>query len=133
MATNPLPDFVCSLSKYHTVKAHFEILLAIDHDMPVEELIGPLDEDPVATARQRYLLMENQNIVIRDKLVDLAHTGRDFTERMRMVMYFLFMFRDRRYRDFICHTVGKDRRKWQRLRRILTRLCPSVPITNTFF
>jgi hypothetical protein len=112
MATNPLPDFVSSLSKYHTVKAHFEILLAIDHDMPVEELIGPLDEDLVATARQRYLLMENKNIVIRDRLVDLAHTERDFTERMRMLMYFLFMFRDRRYRDFICHIVGKDRGKW---------------------
>jgi hypothetical protein len=112
MSPNPLPDFVSSLSKYHTVKDHFEILLAIKHDMPVEELLGPLDEDLVATARQRYLLIENKNVVIRDKLIDLAHTEHDFTERMRMVMYFLFLFRDRRYRNFICQSVGKNRGKW---------------------
>lgn len=112
MAKTPLPEFVSSLSKYHTVKDHFAIVLAVDHDMPIQQLLRSFDEDLVATARQRYLLMQNKDLVVRDKLVDLAHSERRFTERMKMVMYFLFMFRDRRYRDFICDSVGSNRGKW---------------------
>src|SRR5882724_3126080 len=112
MQTNPLPDFVSSLSKYHKVEDHFHILLAVHHDMPIKDLIGQFHGDLLATARQRYLLMRNE-YVIRDKLIDLAHEEGGFTERMKMVMYFLFMFRDRRYRDFICNEVGVQSGKWQ--------------------
>jgi len=112
MTGNPLPEFVSSLSKYHTVNDHFEILLAVEHDMPIEELAGRFHQDLIATARQRYLYIDDGNRIIRDKLIDLAHAERTFTDRMRMVMYFLFMFRDRRYRNFICDSVGKDQGKW---------------------
>ena len=112
MADNPLPDFVSSLSKYHTVSDHFKILKSIEHDVPVSALMQKFHRDLVATARQRYLLVDSSNRVVRDKLVDLAQLDVEFTDRMRMVMYFLFMFRDRRYRNFICGAVGDERGKW---------------------
>jgi hypothetical protein len=64
-----------------------------------------------ATGKQRYLIVRN-GVVIRDKLVDLAHDEKGFTDRVKMAMYFLFMFRDPRYRDFICKVVGKQQGEW---------------------
>ena len=112
MAASPLPDFVSSLSKYHTVKDHFQILLSIEHDTPISALMGRFDKDLVATARQRYLIVDGKDIVVRDKLADLAQVEHEFSNRMRMVMYFVFMFRDRRYRDFIRNAVGDQSGKW---------------------
>lgn len=112
MAADPLPSCVSSLSKYHTVNDHFSILLSVEHDVPISVLMDQFNRDLVATARQRYLLVDKNDRVIRDKLVDLAQVEREFTDRMRMVMYFLFMFRDRRYRRFICDSVGDQRGKW---------------------
>ncbi len=40
-------------------------------------------------------------IVRKDRLIDLIHEEGTFTERVKMVMYFLFLFRDARYRQFI--------------------------------
>lgn len=111
MQRDPLPSFVSSLSKYHTVKDHFAIVWDIHHDMPVNKLVGQFHRDLVATAKQRYLLMKGDR-VIRDKLVDLVHSEGAFTQRVKMVMYFLFMFRDQAYREFICGSVGVGGGKW---------------------
>ncbi len=51
-------------------------------------------------------------MVIYDKLIDFIHEEGGFTERVKMVMYFLFMFRDPRYREFICRVVGQRHGKW---------------------
>jgi hypothetical protein len=64
-----------------------------------------------ATARARYLIVE-EGIVRRDRLVNLIHDEGAFSERVKMAMYFLFMFRDPRYREFICNVVGRKNGKW---------------------
>lgn len=108
---NPLPQHVGSLSKYIRAERYYDLLSAIVHDVPESQLRAKFDPNLYATARARYLTVEN-GIVHRDKLVDLIHNEGAFSERVKMVMYFLFMFRDRRYREFICNVVGQKNGKW---------------------
>jgi hypothetical protein len=108
---NPLPQFVGSLSKYIRAEKYYELLSSIQHDIPESDLRAKFDPNLYATAKARYLLIEN-GIVRRDKLVDLIHDEGTFSERVKMVMYFLFMFRDPRYREFICNVVGQKNGKW---------------------
>jgi hypothetical protein len=109
--SNPLPQFVSSLSKYYRVQDHYDLIASISHDTPESVLRNRFDRDLYATAKQRYLIVQDRS-VIRDKLVDFIHDENGFTERVKMVMYFLFMFRDARYRHFICEIVGKRGGKW---------------------
>lgn len=107
-----LPDYVSSLSKYHTLEGHYGILAQIHHDIPEAELRRQTDNsDLFVTAKQRYLTIRN-GMVIRDRLIDLILEEGSLTERVRMIMYFLFLFRDSRYRDFICNEVGAKNGKW---------------------
>jgi hypothetical protein len=108
---DPLPQFEASLSKYFRVEAHFELVASIQNDMPEAELRARFDTNLYVTARARYLTVKDE-IVYRDKLIDLIHEEGRFTERVKMVMYFLFMFRDPRYREFICKILGKKHGKW---------------------
>jgi hypothetical protein len=108
---SPLPHFVASLSKYYRVEDHYALLASISNDIPEATLRARFDRDLYATAKQRYLTVKN-GAVVRDKLIDLVHEEDGFTERTKMVMYFLFMFRDARYRQFICDVVGKNGGKW---------------------
>jgi hypothetical protein len=108
---NPLPQFVGSLSKYIRAEKYYELLSSITQDIPEAELRARFGPNLYATAKARYLLVEN-GIVRRDKLVDLIHDEGAFGERVKMVMYFLFMFRDSRYREFICNVVGQQNGKW---------------------
>ncbi|MGB8471429.1 MAG: hypothetical protein WA320_00190 [Candidatus Sulfotelmatobacter sp.] len=107
---NPLPQYVGSLSKYIRAEKYYELLSSITHDIP-EPQLAKFDPNLYATARARYLIVE-EGIVRRDKLVDLIHDEGAFSERVKMVMYFLFMFRDPRYREFICNVVGQKNGKW---------------------
>ena len=100
-----LPQFEASLSKYFRVEDHFDLVASISHDTPESELRARFDTDLYVTARARYLIVKDK-IVFRDKLIDLIHEEGGFTERVKMVMYFLFIFRDPRYRQFICQVVG---------------------------
>jgi hypothetical protein len=109
---DPLPQFRASLSKYFRAEAHFALVASIHHDTPESELREKFDTDLFVTAKARYLTTKN-GIVLRDKLVDLISAEAGFTERVKMVMYFLFMFRDPRYRQFICGTLGKKNGKWE--------------------
>jgi hypothetical protein len=106
-----LPKFVSSLSKYIRVERYYDLVASISHDTPESALRARCDPDLYATAKQRYLIVTNGK-VIRDKLVDFVHDEGAFTEPVQMVMYFLFMFRDPRYREFICKEVGKRDGKW---------------------
>lgn len=108
---SPLPQFVGSLSKYIRAEKYYEHLSSITHDVPESELRAKFDPNLYATAKARYLLIE-KGIVRRDKLVDLIHDEGAFNERAKAVMYFLFMFRDRRCREFICNVVGQKNGKW---------------------
>jgi len=96
---DPLPQFEASLSKYFRVEDHFALVESISHDTPEAELRARFDTDLYVTARARYLIVKDK-VVYRDKLIDLIHEEGKFTERVKMVMYFLFMFRDPRYRQF---------------------------------
>ena len=109
---NPLPQFVSSLSKYYRAEDHYPLIASILHDTPESELRDRFGQNLYATARKRYLIVKNR-IVIRDKLVDFVHEEDGFTERVKMVMYFLFMFRDARYRKFICEEVSTREGKWR--------------------
>ncbi|MGB0065422.1 MAG: hypothetical protein WBP85_13320, partial [Terracidiphilus sp.] len=110
MSTSLLPDSKSSLTKFIPLEAHYNLLRSIKSDTTLEALRARFDADVVATARQRYLL-EQAGGVHRDKLIDFIHTEGHLTDRVRMVMYFLFMIRDSRYRSFICNNVaGKDGR-----------------------
>lgn len=111
MPENPLPDSRSSLTKYIWLKAHYDLLKSIRNDTTVEKLKTRFDEDVVATARKRYLT-EEAGFVRRDKLVDLIHDEGSFTVRVKMVMYFLFLFRDARYRRFICEKVARKDGRW---------------------
>lgn len=106
-----LPHFVSSLSKYIRVEKYYDLVASIAHDTPESALRKRFDVDLYATAKQRYLIVADGR-VIRDKLVDFVHDEGSFTERVKMVMYFLLMFRDARYREFICKEVGKRDGKW---------------------
>jgi hypothetical protein len=106
-----LPQFVSSLSKYIRVEKYYELLTEISHDTPESTFRAGFDPNLYATAKQRYLIVADGK-VIRDKLVDFVHDEGSFTERVKMVMYFLFMFRDARYREFICKEVAKRDGKW---------------------
>jgi hypothetical protein len=106
-----LPQFISSLSKYIRVEKYYDLVASISHDTPESVLRNRFDADLYATAKQRYLIVIN-GTVVRDKLVDFVHDEGTFTERVKMVMYFLFIFRDARYRDFICKEVGKRDGKW---------------------
>jgi hypothetical protein len=112
MATSPLPQFVSSLSKYYRVEEHYALISSISHDTPESTMRARFDRDLYATGKQRYLIVKD-GIVYRDKLVNFVHDENRFTERVKMVMYFLFMFRDARYRHFICEEVGRDNGKWR--------------------
>jgi hypothetical protein len=109
---DPLPKLVASLSKYYRVEDHYKLISSILHNTPESDLREQFDRDLYATAKQRYLIVRD-GTVYRDKLVDLVHEEDGFTERVKMVMYFLFMFRDARYRRFICERVGNREGKWQ--------------------
>lgn len=106
-----LPDYRASLSKYYRAEAHYPLIASIQNDVPEDVLRDRFDENLYATGKQRYLIVRN-GIVIRDKLADFVHDESGFSDRVKMVMYFLFMFRDPRYRDFICNVVGKQNGKW---------------------
>ena len=108
---DPLPQFEASLSKYFRVEDHFALVASIFHDTPETELRARFDNDLYVTARARYLIVKD-GIVFRDKLIDFIHEEGKFTERVKMVMYFLFMFRDPRYRQFICKVLGRNHGKW---------------------
>ncbi len=108
---SPLPNYVSSLSKYYRAEAHYPLLAAIVEDIPEPKLRAKFDPDLYATGKQRYLTVHN-GVVVRDKLVDLVHEEGEFTERVKMAMYFLFMFRDESYRGFICSELSK-RGKWR--------------------
>jgi hypothetical protein len=86
------------------------VLRSIEADVPFDELNTP-ESQVIITARQRYLL-EDDGIVRRDKLIDLIWDEDTFTPRVKMVMYFLFLFRDQRYRDFICTRVADSSGVW---------------------
>ncbi|MGB8769886.1 MAG: hypothetical protein WCC92_09740 [Candidatus Korobacteraceae bacterium] len=107
-----LPNFVSSLSKYFRVEDHHRMLESIHHDTPEEDLRQRFDENLYVTGKQRYMTVQN-GIVRRDRLVDLIHEEEKFTERVKMVMYFLFLFRDMRYRKFVCEKVGTRDGKWE--------------------
>ena len=107
---NPLPQFEASLSKYFRVEDHCALLASISNDTPESDLRMKFDTDLYVTARARYLIVRDK-IVIRDRLIDLIHEEGGFTERVKMVMYFLFMFRDPRYRTFICEILGRNHGK----------------------
>jgi hypothetical protein len=109
--SDPLPQFEASLSKYFRVEDHCTLLASISHDTPESELRARFDTNLYVTARARYLIIKDK-LVIRDRLIDFIHEEGGFTERVKMVMYFLFMFRDPRYRRFICEVVGRNRGKW---------------------
>jgi hypothetical protein len=109
--SNPLPHFVSSLSKYQTVEDHYNILASIEHDTPETEIRGRFGDALFTTAKPRYLITKN-GMVIRDKLIDLVHEEGELSSKIKMVMYFLFMFRDPRYRDFICKIVGRTSGVW---------------------
>lgn len=110
MAASPLPDSRSSLSKYIPLEDHYKLLRSIKNDTTLEALKGSFQDHLVVTARKRYFT-EAGGVVRRDKLIDLIHEEGKFTDRVKMVMYFLFMFRDSRYRNFICQDVaGKDGR-----------------------
>jgi hypothetical protein len=109
--SDPLPHFEASLSKYFRVEDHFALVASIHHDTPEAELRSRFDPDLYVTARARYLTF-NEGTVFRDKLSDLIAEEGKFTERVKMVMYFLFMFRDPRYRGFICKILGRNNGKW---------------------
>jgi len=111
MPGNPLPDSRSSLTKYIWLKAHYDLLKSIKNDTTVQRLKAQFDEAVVATARKRYLT-EQAGFVRRDKLVDLIQEERSFTVRVKMVMYFLFLFRDPRYRRFICEKVAGNDGRW---------------------
>ncbi len=106
-----LPQFEASLSKYFRVEDHFALVASIAHDTPEAELRNRFDINLYVTAKARYLIVKDK-VVVRDKLIDLIGEQGGFTERVKMVMYFLFMFRDPRYREFICRVVGKKHGKW---------------------
>ncbi len=109
--SDPLPQFKASLTKYLHAEDHFGLLSSISHDTPEADLRARCPTDLFVTAKARYLIVEDK-IVRRDKLIDLIHEEGTFTEKVKMVMYFLFMFRDPRYRDFICKTLGRNDGKW---------------------
>jgi hypothetical protein len=108
---NPLPQFVSSLSKYIRVEKYYRLIASIAQDTPEAELRVRFDRDLYATAKQRYLTVRD-GTVLRDKLVDLVHQEGRFTGTVKTVMYFTFMFRDARYRQFICDVVGKNAGRW---------------------
>ena len=110
-ATEALPNFVSSLSKYFRVEDHHRMLESIYHDTPEEEVRKRFDENLYVTGKQRYMTVRD-GVVRRDRLIDLIHEEGSFTERVKMVMYFLFLFRDSRYRQFICEKVGVHDGKW---------------------
>lgn len=107
----PLPQFEASLSKYFRVEDHCALLTSISHDTPESELRARFGTNLYVTARARYLIVRNK-VVIRDRLIDFIHEEGGFTERVKMVVYFLFMFRDPRYRKFICEILGRNHGKW---------------------
>jgi hypothetical protein len=109
--SDTLPQYVASLSKYIRVEKYYDLLSSITHDIPESQLRAQFDPDLYTTAKARYLVVEN-GVVRRDKLVDLIHEEGTFTERVKMVMYFLFVFRDRRYREFVCRVVARQNGKW---------------------
>ncbi len=87
--SDPLPQFEASLSKYFRVEDHFALVQSISHDTPEAELRSRFDTDLYVTARARYLIVKDK-VVQRDKLIDFIHEEGKFTERVKMVMYFLF-------------------------------------------
>lgn len=110
MAASPLPDFRSSLSKYIPIEEHWKLLRSLKKDIPSAQIEG-FEEAIIVTARQRYF-REEEGIVRRDRLIDLVQEEGTFTARVKMVMYFLFLFRDPRYRDFICTEVARKNGLW---------------------
>src|SRR5215831_5389787 len=106
-----LPDVFTSLSKYHTIEDHYRLIASIHSDTSESELRArSTNPHHVATAR-RYLLIRN-GIVIRDRLIDFIQSEGNFSAAVKMVMYFLFIFRDARCRSFVCDAVAGKTGKW---------------------
>lgn len=107
-----LPDIFTSLSKYHTIRDHYEILKSITSDGAESDLTARKENPDVFATARRYLLVRN-GIVVRDRLIDFIHSEGEFSENVKRVMYFLFMFRDARCRDVICNHVAAENGKWR--------------------
>jgi hypothetical protein len=111
MASSVLPDSRSSLTKYIWLEDHYKLLKHIKNDTTVHKLKERFAENVVATACKRYLAVDGAR-VRRDKLIDLVHEEGAFTTRVKMVMYFVFLFRDPRYRAFICEKVATKDGRW---------------------
>ncbi len=111
--SDALPDIFTSLSKYHTIESHYEVLSSIKSDINESALRKAHKNPHIFGTARRYLLIRN-GVVVRDRLVDFVHSEGELTRRLKLVMYFLFMFRDARYRAFLCETVAGSNGKWNR-------------------
>ncbi len=109
--SSPLPSSDSSLTKYITLQEHYESLRTIESDTSIETLRVRFGADTFATARKRYLL-EHDGLILRDRLIVLLQQEGSFTNRVKMVMYFLFMLRESRYRNFICNEVADSNGVW---------------------
>jgi len=105
MPPSVLPDSRSSLTKYIWLEDHYKLLQHIKKDTTVHKLKEKFPDEIVATAVKRYLTVSGA-AVRRDKLIDLIQEEGSFTTRVKMVMYFVFLFRDPRYRSFICEKVA---------------------------
>jgi len=111
LISSPLSNSHASLSKYIHLDDHFNLLQSITVDTTVAALEKTFDSGVVTTALGRYLLNDH-GFVRRDKLVDLVHAEGQLTDRVKMVMYFLFMLRDARCRSFICNHLVSNQLTW---------------------
>jgi hypothetical protein len=105
MPPSVLPDSRSSLTKYIWLEDHYKLLRHIKNDTTVHKLKEKFPDEIVATAVKRYLTVSGA-AVRRDKLIDLIQEEGSFTTRVKMVMYFVFLFRDPRYRSFICERIA---------------------------
>ncbi len=109
-------------------------LAAIHPGMTYQELLtygrtntGSHKDAPGILSR-RFLQVQNGQIVYVHFLSTLAAEG--FSERVRKIMYFLWVFRDDRLRGFICERVADANGHWQEAE--LTRI-ENMDYFNPFF
>ena len=106
-----------SLTKEPPLSKLDATLLAITPDMPYGDLLQigrqRTHKDAPGLLRQRFLLIDDSEKVVYDHFLSLVSSEGITSPRVRKIMYFVWAFRDERFRRFILERIADPTGKWR--------------------
>lgn len=108
-----------SLTKEPPLRVLDATIQAITPGMTYARLRRLADSDPrmhvdaPGLLRQRFLLLDQEARIQYDEFLSLIETERNFSPRVRKVMYFVWTYRDSRLRRFVTERIADKSGRWR--------------------